>query len=186
MVGINLIEAQGNTDLALLAGLLVPAAVAAVLGYIMFYARLKGVYVAIMMLVVTLLLESFLNQTAGPQWFIGKAHLGGNNGLGRFSADIHEPPSLLLGWGESVVEFTHRVAATIVVVLIALPFGAASGRRNIFVGVASSILICFAYFVLLEISLAMGAAGKVPPWLAGWLPNIFFSVAGIWLTARVR
>lgn len=106
VVGINLIEAQGNTDLALLAGLLVPAAVAAVLGYIMFYARLKGVYVAIMMLVVTLLLESFLNQTAGPQWFIGKAHLGGNNGLGRFSADIHEPPSLLLGWGKSVVEFT--------------------------------------------------------------------------------
>jgi branched-chain amino acid transport system permease protein len=106
VVGINLIEDQGNTDLALLAGLLVPAAVAAVLGYIMFYARLKGVYVAIMMLVVTLLLETFLNQTAGPQWYIGKAHLGGNNGLGRFSADIHEPPSLLLGWGESVLEFT--------------------------------------------------------------------------------
>jgi lipopolysaccharide export system permease protein len=74
----------------------------------------------------------------------------------------------------------------LVVVLIALPFGAASGRRNIFVGVASSILICFAYFVLLEISLAAGTAGKLPPWLAGWLPNIFFSVTGIWLTARVR
>jgi ABC-type branched-subunit amino acid transport system permease subunit len=105
VVGINLIEDQGNTDLALLAGLLVPAALAAVLGYIMFYARLKGVYVAIMMLVVTLLFETFLNQTAGPQWYIGKAHLGGNNGLGRFSADIHEPPSLLLGFGESTLEF---------------------------------------------------------------------------------
>jgi len=74
----------------------------------------------------------------------------------------------------------------LVVVLIALPFGAASGRRNIFVGVASSILICFAYFVLLEVSLALGAAGQLPPWLAGWLPNIFFSVTGVWLTARVR
>jgi LPS export ABC transporter permease LptG len=74
----------------------------------------------------------------------------------------------------------------LVVVLIALPFGAASGRRNIFVGVASSILICFIYFVLLEISLAAGTAGKVPPWLAGWFPNIFFSLAGIWFTARVR
>ena len=106
VVGINLIEDQGNTDLALLAGLLVPALLAAVLGYIMFYARLKGVYVAIMMLVVTLLFETFLNQTAGPQWYIGKAHLGGNNGLGRFSADIHEPPSLLLGFGDSTIEFT--------------------------------------------------------------------------------
>lgn len=74
----------------------------------------------------------------------------------------------------------------LVVVLISLPFGAASGRRNIFVGVASSILICFAYFVLLEVSLALGTAGQLPPWLAGWLPNIIFSVTGIWLTTRVR
>jgi branched-chain amino acid transport system permease protein len=71
----------------------------------MFYARLKGVYVAILMLVVTLLFETFLNQTAGQQWYIGKAHLGGNNGLGRFSADITEPPSLAFGWGDSAIEF---------------------------------------------------------------------------------
>lgn len=74
----------------------------------------------------------------------------------------------------------------LVVVLIALPFGAASGRRNIFVGVASSILICFAYFVLLQVSLALGTAGKLPPWLAGWLPNLLFGLTGIWFTARVR
>jgi len=74
----------------------------------------------------------------------------------------------------------------LVVVLIALPFGAASGRRNIFVGVASSILIVFAYFVLLQISLAAGSAGKMPPWLAGWLPNIVFGLAGAWLTSRAR
>ena len=65
----------------------------------MFYARVKGVYVAIMMLVVTLLFETFLDQTAGSQWHIGIADLGGNNGLGRFSGDIREPPSLSLGFG---------------------------------------------------------------------------------------
>lgn len=74
----------------------------------------------------------------------------------------------------------------LVVVLIALPFGAASGRRNIFVGVASSILICFAFFVLRDVGLAAGAAGKIPGWLAGWLPNLFFTVTGIWLTSRVK
>jgi len=73
-----------------------------------------------------------------------------------------------------------------VVVLIAIPFGAASGRRNVFVGVASSILICFAYFVLQQVCLAAGAGGKVPPWLAGWLPNLVFGLAGVGLTARVR
>ena len=74
----------------------------------------------------------------------------------------------------------------LVVVLIATPFGAASGRRNVFVGVASSILIFFAYYVLQQLSLALGAGGTLPSWLAGWLPNLTFGVAGLWLTAKVR
>jgi branched-chain amino acid transport system permease protein len=111
VAGINLAEQSGNTDVALLVGLATPVLVAAVLGFIMFYARLQGVYVAILTLLVTLLIESFLNQTAGEGWNIGLAHLGGNNGLGRFSADIHEPPSLLLGFGDAVVEFSGRSQA---------------------------------------------------------------------------
>lgn len=74
----------------------------------------------------------------------------------------------------------------LVVVLIAIPFGAASGRRNVFVGVASSILIFFAYYVLQQVCLAIGAGGHVPAWLAGWFPNIAFGLTGLWLAARVR
>jgi len=74
----------------------------------------------------------------------------------------------------------------LVVVLIALPFGAASGRRNPFVGVAGSIAICFAYLMFQQLSLAFGAGGLLPPWLAGWLPNLTFAGIGIWLIARVR
>ena len=74
----------------------------------------------------------------------------------------------------------------IVVVLIALPFGAASGRRNVFVGVAGSIAICFAYLMLQQLSLAFGVAGFLPSWLAGWLPNLSFATVGAWLISRVR
>ena len=74
----------------------------------------------------------------------------------------------------------------LVVVLIAIPFGAPSGRRNVFVGVASSILICFAYFVLQQVCLAAGAGGRLAPWLAGWLPNLSFGLTGLVMTARVR
>ncbi len=74
----------------------------------------------------------------------------------------------------------------LVVVLIAVPFGAASGRRNIFVGVASSILIAFAYFVVQQLALALGTGGRLPPWLAAWLPNLSFGLAGLVMTARVR
>lgn len=73
-----------------------------------------------------------------------------------------------------------------VVVLIALPFGAATGRRNVAVGVASSILICFAYFVLSQLALALGTGGRVLPWVAAWSPNAFFAITGLALTWRVR
>ncbi len=74
----------------------------------------------------------------------------------------------------------------LVVVLIAIPFGAASGRRNLFFGVAGSIFICFTFFVLQQVGLFLGLGGRLPPWLAAWLPNLIFSVAGLWMTARVR
>jgi lipopolysaccharide export LptBFGC system permease protein LptF len=82
-----------------------------------------------------------------------------------------------------------RVAAPwtcLVVVLIALPFGAMSARRNVYVGVASSLSICFSYFVLLQVCLALGVRGTVPPWLAAWAPNGLFALAGVGLTWRVR
>ena len=74
----------------------------------------------------------------------------------------------------------------LVVVLIAIPFGAAGGRRNVFVGVASSIVICFIYFVLQQLGLALGTSGRVAPWLAAWFPNLSFGLAGLWMTARIR
>ena len=86
-------------------------------------------------------------------------------------------------------QFHGRLAApwtALVVVLIAVPFGAASGRRNVFVGVASSIFICFAYFILLNLGLALGTGEFAPPWIAAWSPNLIFAGIGLWLTSRVR
>jgi lipopolysaccharide export system permease protein len=74
----------------------------------------------------------------------------------------------------------------LVVAFIAIPFGAAPGRRNLFFGVAGSIFICFAYFVLQRVCLAFGSSGTWPPWLAAWLPNFFFGALGLILTARIR
>ena len=74
----------------------------------------------------------------------------------------------------------------LVVVLIALPFGASTGRGNVYVGVASSILICFCYYVLQQTALALGSGGYVPPVLAAWAPNLLFSATGLFLAWRAR
>ena len=86
-------------------------------------------------------------------------------------------------------KYYGRLAAPwtcLVVVLIAIPFGAAPGRRNLFFGVAGSIFIGFAFFVLQMVGLALGSGGTLPGWLAAWLPNIIFALIGIILTARIR
>lgn len=105
VAAINLIERHGNTDVAVLVGLAVPVAFAALLGLVMFYARLQGVYVAIILLIVTLVIQTFMNQTASSVYKIGNTYLGGNNGLGRFSGEVRELPSLKLGLGGTTHEF---------------------------------------------------------------------------------
>lgn len=74
----------------------------------------------------------------------------------------------------------------VVVVLIAIPFGAPSGRRNLFFGVAGSIFICFSYFVIQQVCLALGMSGHLAPWLAAWLPNFVFGAGGAFLISRTR
>ena len=74
----------------------------------------------------------------------------------------------------------------LVVALIAIPFGAASGRRNVFIGVAASIFICFGYYIVQRVGLALAAGAAVPAWIGAWLPNTVFGGAGLWLTHRVK
>ena len=73
----------------------------------------------------------------------------------------------------------------LVVVAIALPFGAASGRRNVFVGVASSIVICFVYFVVQQLGLALGSGGYLPGWVGAWAPNGLFGISGLLMIMRM-
>ena len=63
------------------AGLTACAIIAAIFGYFVFYARVQMWIAPILTLVFTLLLETFLGQTAGYQWRIGSVQLGGYNGM---------------------------------------------------------------------------------------------------------
>ncbi len=88
-----------------------------------------------------------------------------------------------------LTQLNGRLAAPftcLAVVLIALPFGARAGRHNVFVGVASSIFICFGYFILQRLSFGMGVGGYLPPVLAAWLPNLVCGATGLVLLAQMR
>ncbi len=50
-------------------------------GYFMFYGRISDVYLGVITLTVTLILFNSVNSTAGPEFHIGTARLGGFNGI---------------------------------------------------------------------------------------------------------
>lgn len=118
IVAINVAGSAWASLIGLVAGLAVTFLLAAILGWLVFYARLRGVYVAIVTLVVTLLFETFLNQTAGPQWKIGEAYLGGNNGLGRFSGAVQQLPTLSIPLGDAGFAFVGSTKAFFYLLLV--------------------------------------------------------------------
>ena len=69
------------TPIFLVAGVVMGFLVALLLGYFMFYGGINDVFVALVTMCFTLVLETFLAQTAGPEWRIGNALLGGFNGI---------------------------------------------------------------------------------------------------------
>jgi ABC-type branched-subunit amino acid transport system permease subunit len=70
-----------NTTMAACIAVIAAAFSAALLGYFMFWGRISDVYLGVITLTVSLILSRFFNQTAGDQWVIGTAPLGGFNGI---------------------------------------------------------------------------------------------------------
>src|ERR1044071_2502517 len=74
----------GESTTPFLLAMLVPAALAAVIGAMMFYGRISDVYLGVITLVVSLILNRFMSATAGDAYRIGNARLGGFNGIPAF------------------------------------------------------------------------------------------------------
>lgn len=71
----------GDSTNAVLLAIVIPALFAALLGYFMFYGRISDVYLGVITLTVTLILFNVVNSTAGDEYAIGEARLGGFNGM---------------------------------------------------------------------------------------------------------
>jgi urea transport system permease protein len=96
---INFGAAFGFTWIALLISVAAAGLVALMIGYFMFYGRIRGVFIGIVTLSVTLVFETFMAQTAGPQWRVGDARLNGFNGMSGM-------PPLTIPWpGGDIVLF---------------------------------------------------------------------------------
>jgi urea transport system permease protein len=89
----------GESTIPLILAVLVPALFAAIIGAMMFYGRISDVYMGVITLVVSLIMFKFMNATAGDQYAIGDARLGGFNGMPGFpTLNVPGAPNISL-WG---------------------------------------------------------------------------------------
>jgi branched-chain amino acid transport system permease protein len=77
----NLIANPLGPIIGSVGGIAAAMLLAGIFGYFVFFARVQTWIVPILTLVLTLLLETFLGQTAGYQWRVGTVQLGGYNGM---------------------------------------------------------------------------------------------------------
>jgi urea transport system permease protein len=77
----NLISNPLGPLIGSVGGIAAAMLLAGIFGYFVFFARVQAWIVPILTLVLTLLLETFLGQTAGYQWRVGTVQLGGYNGM---------------------------------------------------------------------------------------------------------
>ena len=122
----------GESTLPMILAVLVPAVFAALLGAMMFYGRLTDVYLGVITLVVTLILFKFVNSTAGPQYVIGNARLGGFNGIPGFQTlNVPGDPSAYI-WGDP---YFYVCAIALVAVFLLVTWLLRSSFGRIAVGI---------------------------------------------------
>ena len=105
----------GDSTWAIVLAMVLPALVAALVGYFIFWGRIGDVYLGVITLTMTLIFLKFFNATAGDAYKIGRAALGGFNG-------IPSTPPLNLPWDvgtQLAPEDIWYIAASLLVILYA-------------------------------------------------------------------
>jgi LPS export ABC transporter permease LptG len=87
------------------------------------------------------------------------------------------------------IELQKKLAfplVTVVMTLLAIPFGMTTGKRGALYGIGIGIVLALTYWIVGGAFAAVGKAGVLSPIMAGWAPNILAagSAAYLLLTAR--
>jgi lipopolysaccharide export system permease protein len=90
---------------------------------------------------------------------------------------------------ELKVELAQKIAVPVTCIIIALfgaPLATSTQRGGAAYGIAISLATTVLFLMMIQLTKAVGAKGLIPPYVAAWVPNAVFAIAGTYLLARVR
>jgi len=124
-----------------------------------------------------------------PDYFATEQPLAEMMTVTELRAFIRDLSSSGLNAAPLAVELQRKMAfpfVTLIMTLMAVPFGVTTGRRGTLYGIGLGIVLALSYWIVSSAFVAIGRSGALPPFLAGWAPNILASGVAGYLLLRTR
>ncbi|MGH9308642.1 MAG: LptF/LptG family permease, partial [Vicinamibacterales bacterium] len=125
----------------------------------------------------------------GPDYFETEQPIAEMMTVGQLRRYVRELSASGLNVMSLAVEFHHKLAfpfVTLVMTLLAIPFGVSTGRRGALYAVGLGIILALSYWIVTSLFVALGKSGLLAPVLAAWSPNIIVLGAAAYVFLTVR
>ena len=94
-----------------------------------------------------------------------------------------------IGTTKLEVQFYRKFSVpifSVIMALIAVPFGFMVGNRGAMTGIGVSIVIALSYIAINTLFEKVGDVRLLPPTMAAWSPDVLFGLVGVYLFLRMR
>jgi LPS export ABC transporter permease LptG/LPS export ABC transporter permease LptF len=125
----------------------------------------------------------------GPEYFESEQPIAEMMTVGQLRRYVQELSASGLNVTTQAVELQRKLAfpfVTLVMTLLAVPFGVSMGRRGALYGIGIGIVMALSYWILSSVFVALGKGGLLDPVLAGWAPNIIVVGTASYLFLTVK
>ena len=91
--------------------------------------------------------------------------------------------------GRYLIEISQRICLALspfMFVLVAIPLGITSHRKESSIGMVMSLGIMFLYYLFIILSDTLDRSPQIHPWLIPWVPIVLGQLGGLWLMRRAN
>ena len=130
-----------------------------------------------------------LPELESPEYFESEQPVAEMMTVGQLRRYVQELSASGLNVTSQAVELQRKLAfpfVTLVMTLLAVPFGVSMGRRGTLYGIGIGIVMALSYWILSSVFVAFGKGGLLDPVLAGWAPNIIVLGTAAYLFLTVK
>jgi LPS export ABC transporter permease LptG/LPS export ABC transporter permease LptF len=124
-----------------------------------------------------------------PDYFETEQPVAEMMSIGQLRRYVNELSASGLNVAHLAVELQHKMAfpfVTLVMTLLAIPFGVSTGKRGALYAVGLGIVLALSYWIITSLFVALGKSGLLTPWLAAWSPNIIVLGASGYMFLTVK